>query len=218
MIISLLTFALCSAGECADRHFMLIFAHQNDDFRVAPNPKHSHSFGTWVKVDEEDNVREYFTISWVGIYGVLYLHGPMPAENRSLEHSLASAKERCLPVTLWGPYRVNERCYQQAKQQYERLELAERTGQCTYNLFDRQSRHERSFNCIHALSDCCGKTILTGRLRGNDASKFIVEHFHECRLVEGRHPEDDWVWEALRPSWMCVRRACDETNAVTCSP
>lgn len=201
---------LVAMGMVAGKtHYMLIFAHQNHDFVIAPNPKVSHSWGTWVEVDEAGNIDDVFTISWIGIKGVIYIHGPMVPENLDLEQSFAQARRKHTCVTMWGPYRVTECCFQQARRQYEKLEQAELDGSCTYNLWDRQSRYNRakpSFNCIHALSDCCNPTIITGNRYGKEASRYIVEQFHECRLVECRKPEDDWVWEAIKPSCAHVIR------------
>lgn len=207
MIVGILS-ALLAGSSC---HYVILFGQQNTLCEAEKDLHYSHSFGTWVETDEEHNVKEVFTISWSGTKGVKLFSGPQWPINRDLEASLARSVQRCTQVTMYGPYRVTCSAFRRAKCQYNTLEAAECSGCPKYTVIDTFTKHLPcpAFNCIHALLDITGDHIKTGDRNGNEVTELIVCKFREYGVITGRYPEDEWVWEAVRPEGYHVhRKAC----------
>ena len=105
-------------------------------------------------------------------------------------------------MTMWGPYCVSECCYQAAKRQFQYLEEAIIHGTATYTVLDRFTRHRNScpsFNCIHAITDCSGEMVNVHNRIGNAAAEVILKQFHKSMAVGYYSPENEWVWQAIRP-------------------
>jgi hypothetical protein len=202
---------LLSVGLVGDHsYYLIMFAHQDTSNENYIPAKGSHSFATWVEADEDHNICEVFTISWVGEHGVKFWEFRQKSHNRDLLESLEVARRRCLTVTMWGPYRISECFYRQAKKHYDYLVCSEATQCNRYAVLDAALRlrtTERSFNCIHALTDVCGHYIVTAGRHGNRASKHILEEYRKKFRFGSHCCEDDWVWEAVRPEGFCVHRA-----------
>jgi hypothetical protein len=202
---------LLSVGLMGDHsHYLIMFAHQHNEKDWHVPAKGSHSFGTWVEVDEDHNICEVFTISWVGNLGVKFWEFHQTSHNRDLLESLQVARRRCLKVTMWGPFGISECFYRQAKKHYDYLMCSEATQSNKYAVMDAMLRlrnENRSFNCIHALTDVCGHYVSTAGRHGNKASEFIIEKYRE-QFRFGQHcSKDDWVWDAIRPEGFCIERA-----------
>ena len=183
-------------------HYLILFAHQNCDAGHFPDPKTCHNWATWVEVDENKNVVEQFNISWVGHAGVKFFYGPQCPRNLTLEATLERAKKRCLCMTMWGPYCVSDCCYQSAKKQFNYLESAIANGTAFYTVLDRFTRNKDNcpaFNCIHAVTDCCGDMVNVHNRIGNAAAEAILKQMHKSCGVGYYSPDNEWVWEAVKP-------------------
>jgi hypothetical protein len=182
-------------------HYVMIFGHQ-DRPDGQPDPKSAHSWATWVEVEENHDVKESFTISWTGVHGVKFFYGPMPARNLDLDATLERARKRGLCMKMWGPYRIGACHYDRAKCRHDELEVGEATGQLKYNLWDKGTRNntkDPSFNCLHAILDANGEMINNHNRYGFRASEYFAEVFLEQGYAQPKQPEDEWIWNALRP-------------------
>ena len=92
MIAALIFFAF--GVTSAHSHYLVLFAHQNADAGLFPDPKTCHNWATWIEVDENHQVVEHFNISWVGHAGVKFFYGPQCPRNLTLEQTLERAKKR----------------------------------------------------------------------------------------------------------------------------
>lgn len=195
-------------------HYVMIFAHQDTPAGKRPSLRSVHSFASWAEVEGRD-VKDQFTVSWVGVHGVRALGGSQPGRNLSLEETLREARCHGWRVSMFGPYRVTEDAFASAKRQFERLEWAEATRQVQYRLLDRltwRSAASPSFHCVHALVDITGVKERTGSIAGVTASEFIVQTFLRHGLIMGSDPHADWVWSKLQPQGYEVAR---RTTAVS---
>jgi len=200
MIATLLFLSLSVTS--AHSYYMILFATQNGDAHLFPEPKTCHNWATWVEVDENHNVVEHFNISWVGHAGVKFFYGPQCPRNLTLQQTLDRAKSRGVCMTMWGPYCVTECCYQAARRQYEYLEAAIVNGTAFYTVLDRFTRGKDNcpaFNCIHAITGCQGEMINTHNRIGNAAAEAIMRHFRHKYGIGYYNPANEWVWDAVRP-------------------
>lgn len=191
-------------------HYVILFGQQNTLCDAEKDFHYSHTFAVWVETDSDNNVTEVFTISWSGEKGVVLLAGPQQGINRDLLRTLERARDRCLVVSMYGPFRTTCATYQRAKCQYQRLERAECTGCPKYTVIDSITRHGHhcpAINCFHVLLDLTGKSIRSGSRNGNEVTEFVIKKYREYGLITSYCPEDLWVWEAVRPEGFNVHYA-----------
>jgi hypothetical protein len=179
-----------------ESYYLLMFASQ----RTPPDPDHSHSFATFVRVrcngpQPGVPVIESHTISWLPANLRIRLLAllPEPGHNFDLHTTLRYALDDQQRVSLWGPYQISPELYYLALTQVNLLE----SGQVRYKAIDTGYPSDRVSNCIHAIG-----SIAEGyRVRvlspgwGETASFVLLERFApwivDCNLT---HP---WVASAL---------------------
>jgi len=179
----------------SSNHYVIVFAWQDTPDGFDPTPRLSHSFATFVQV-EDNKIEEEYTISWVAPYGVRILAPPEPGQNWSLQETLNKASEDGLRVMAWGPFRVSEEGYKKAKEKYFALEAAEANQSILYKAVDRRSRRfdsQPAINCIHAISDLADPNLATGSICGNEASRIIVEEFVKAGIILGDDHQAEWI-------------------------
>jgi hypothetical protein len=192
-------FLLCGArpAPAQEAYFLLMFGSQ----RTPPDPDHSHSFATFVRVRYNGGpqpgvpVIEAHTISWLPSNLDIRLLAllPEPGHNFDLHTTLRFVLGDRQRVSLWGPYQIDPTLYFAALRQIRLLE----SGQVRYKAVDSGYPTDVASNCIHAI----GSVVEGYRVRifspgwGETASFNLLERFRPWIIDDSRtHP---WVAYAL---------------------
>jgi hypothetical protein len=142
------------AAQAGEACYLLMFGSQ----RVPGNPKYSHTFATFVRATWTDRPppvgpcqMESFTISWLPQSLDVRVFAPLPecGVNLTLDDTLRhviGCEER---VSMWGPYRIDPKLYDLAREQRGRLE----SGAVQYKAVDAGYDAARVSNCIHAVAN-----------------------------------------------------------------
>jgi hypothetical protein len=162
---------------------MALFGFQNGDNA----PESTHTFATFIKIiPTNDTARiKTDTISWLPrslkVRPLRII--PEPGINEDLFTSLNLARDRGLPVMMWGPYEIDSNFYQRGLDQIQFLET-----RAEYVVLD-VGRRPWATDCIHAVSDLVGD-LATRDKRGYSATKAVVDHL----MPKFKHPNQAWVW------------------------
>ncbi len=193
----LLLFLTAGAARAGEFYYVTLFGAQ----RTPNNPDFSHTFATFVRAsgDGPDSkaylVEDCFTLSWLpatGIIRILALR-PETGRNFTLEETLDVAIARGERVSMWGPYRIDERLYYDAVRRYSELE----GGEVLYKAIDSGYPTDRVINCIHAVSTALGgarpRVLSPGY--GDTASRIVLWKFR--RDLIDRDATQEWVYVYL---------------------
>ena len=183
--------------QAEDRYFMMIFSSQS-----APNiVRHSHTFAVFVKAFgrgqfPDDYQIEAHTISWMPASRRIWplRLGPVNGVNMTLTETFKWAEAEGKHISMWGPFPVEQRLYDMAVNQENRLNQ----GKLQYLCIDGRFRQERACNCIHAVSDLdpTRTRLSTGTSHGKEASKLVLTHF-EPYIQESRE-SNRWLVDRLK--------------------
>ena len=97
-------------------------------------------------------------------------------------------------VSMWGPYRIDERLYNGAVRKYAQLE----SGEVRYKCIDSGHFTDRVCNCIHAVStavDGDRPYVLSPGGFGDGASWAVLRKFR--RYLIDRDETQEWVYSYL---------------------
>jgi hypothetical protein len=203
-----------SPAGAAESYYLLVFASQNHPVN---DPDLAHSFATFVRVTgdappTQADRFEAFTISWLPATLQVQTRRllPEPGVNLDLHASLDLAYRRGLRVSVWGPYQIERRLYEDALARKTQLE----GGGMRYKAVDTGYPTDQVSNCIHAITDLA---LRVPRLRvgtpvwGDPASYFMALAFRQW-VIRADH-DHDWVLERLDlASRPLTRRRLDEGN------
>ncbi|QDU62111.1 hypothetical protein Pan216_29770 [Planctomycetes bacterium Pan216] len=173
-------------------YYMIVFALQSGPANVIEK---SHTFATFVKANQNRQIIDTVTISWLAASGIIETLNPVPQSgaNWSLRDTLEWGSEKGARMSKWGPYVIDAAFFERAKRRTEQLDR----GNIKYLILDRRWRRHtgtRGFDCIHALSDI-GGYLATGSARGEDASRKVAKHFKPW--IRGRLLNEHWLFLAL---------------------
>jgi hypothetical protein len=184
------------AAPAQEEYYLLMFASQ----RTPPEPEHSHSFATFVRVSHNGPqpgvpVIEVHTISWLpaNLRIRLFALKPEPGYNFDLHTTLRDVLADCQRVSLWGPYQINPDLYCRALKQINLLN----SGQVQYKAVDTGHFSDRVSNCIHAVSSIVEgyRVCVFSPGWGETASFAILQRFAPW-ILDCNHMHD-WLVRAL---------------------
>lgn len=140
-------------ASAKESYYLLLFAYEG-----TPNDaEDAHSFGVFVRevscceADGEHHTIEYRTISWLPANFNVRVKCLLPEKghNYTLEETLDFATRTQKRVSLFGPFQIKKKLYEDACKHADKLER----GKVMYKAIDTGYPTFIAKNCIHALSD-----------------------------------------------------------------
>jgi len=173
--IVLMLCAGTSAARADNRYYIMMFASQRDNPKL---PRFAHTFATFVHIGNTGGKEriEAHTISWLPqTLDVVPRLRPEPGKNFDLKATLTWAERDGQRVIAWGPFQIDKKLYELAREQVERLNK----GGIAYRMVDGKLRSPEVMNCIHAVSDLdtTQAPLVTGIAFGDAASLAVLRHF-----------------------------------------
>jgi len=165
----------------SDEYYCLLFSHDTH----CPRPSYSHTWATFVKVNDNKKVEKEFTISWFPQGKWQLCSGKVPGYNKSLKASVEDAvydKDNPRKVCMWGPYEISKESFAKAEKRYDSL-----NSDYMYVALDsqrtRKDAKKPATNCIHAVSDIF-PGLTTGCRYGECATQVVVDHLAKNSFIE----------------------------------
>ena len=184
---------LGGAAPAEEFYFVAMFGAQ----RIPNNPNYSHTFATFVRAAGDGScptaftVEDSFTISWLPANKIVRSHALLPEDghNFTLPETLDIVLGDEERVSLWGPYRIDERLYNGALRQYTLLQ----SGEVRYKAFDSLYPTDRVSNCIHAV----GSSVNGSRPRVlspwfGEVATWVVLHTFKRYIID-KDQAHEWV-------------------------
>jgi len=200
LLLVLVVFLCFSNSAWADKFYCAVFSH---DSRPVPLPQYSHVWGTFVRTDDNGNLKQEITISWAPKDKWHWTDRPKNGYNMTLRESFEAAENGNRSMCVWGPVEVTEELYQRAE-----------SCSCAggyYKGFDAISRRwcdPSAMNCIHRLSDVAGGSRLVTHFRfGKSAGHAVFSHFQKRGFFLPTLPQDrDRVAKILNLDYYILQR------------
>ena len=197
---------LAGAARAGDFYYVAVFGSQTNP----PNPDYSHTFAAFVRASGEGEcpatftVQESFCISWLPANLKVRTRSLLPecGHNFGLHETIDYVLANDERVSLWGPYRIDQKLYDNAKRQVGLLE----SGEVRYKPIDSGYPTDRVTNCIHAVSSCAEGY----RLRilspgfGETASWAVTRRFGP--FILNTNETHEWVYSYLGLQDYPIRR------------
>ena len=153
----------------ADSFYCLLFAY---DSKPVPMPCKSHVWGSFVRLDDQDRLKEVVTISWEPDKRS-YLNRSRPGYNATLHETLDHGVKNNRTIRMFGPFETDEEFFNKAKVLH--------CDQGRYRFLDACTR-KTAMNCIHRLSDLAGPHK-TGIYWGWWAADSVCKHFRRQGVI-----------------------------------
>jgi hypothetical protein len=194
---SLALLLLAGAARADDFYYVAVFAGQT----IPAKPDYSHTFAAFVKASGEGscptsfNVEDSFCISWLPANLKVRTNALLPecGHNFRLHETIDYVLRNDERVSVWGPYQIDKKLYDNARRQIGLLE----SGEVRYKAVDTGYRTDHVSNCIHAVADCAEGY----RLRilspgfGQTASWVVTQRFRP--FIVNTDETHEWVYSYL---------------------
>jgi hypothetical protein len=161
----------------------------------------AHTWATWVKVTPQPDGSQHlesFTISWLPktLKVRPWAVHPEPGRNLTLDETLDYMKTGSHDLSLWGPYEIRGRWYEQAAAYKATLD----SGAVRFRTLDRGEKRPDVNHCVHAVA----KTDLALMADvqpvlwyGEPITRKLAESMVRVGVVADPHTTHDWIVSAL---------------------
>ena len=209
---SLALLLLVGSVRADDLYYVTVFGSQ----RTPNNPDYAHTFAAFVRATADGpcptsyTVEDCFCISWLPANLKIRTRSLLPecGHNFGLHDTLHYVLANDEDVSVWGPYRVDQKLYDNARRQVGVLE----SGEVRFKPVDSGYPTNRVSNCIHAVSSCAEGY----RLRilspgfGDTASWSVTKRFEP--FIFNTNETHEWVYSYLGLQDYPIRRRDFDSN------
>ncbi len=184
-------------ADGSESYYVIVFGSQRP---LLNHPAHTHSWATFVRVVEEPKrpetrTVEAHTVSWLAAAAVvrpLALFSE-PGMNLDLRATLDWAMNDGQRVSMWGPYQIDQRLFEQALAKKECLE----SGEVLYKSDDLCRHTAAVSNCVHAVADVAdGPRLRIAQPGWGDSASYFVALSYRPFMVDDQSTHD-WLLDSL---------------------
>ncbi len=172
-------------------HYMIIGSFQGR-FNA---PALSHTFAVFCRTNENNNIIESRTISWVPhtLNIKVFKFEPEPGTNLTYKQTYDIAAKNNNNLFFRGPYKIDPELYRRACEQATELE----SGKILFKANDISTR-PRAINGTHAIADIDHENgyLITGASWGNAATSIVEKHLF--RWVIQDKSDNAWVLNKIQ--------------------
>jgi hypothetical protein len=188
---------LANSARADDFYYVTVFGSQT----TPADPNYSHTFAAFVRASGEGScpdsftVEDCFCISWLPANLIVRTRSLLPecGHNFGLHETIRYVLKNDEHISVWGPYRIDQKLYDNARRQVGVLQ----SGEVRYKPVDSGYPTDRVCNCIHAVSSCAEGY----RLRilspgfGDTASWVVTQRFRP--FIINTDETHEWVYSYL---------------------
>ena len=197
IIVAVGLLLLANSARADDFYYVAVFGSQT----VPADPNYSHTFAAFIRASGEGpcpasfTVEDCFCISWLPANLIIRTRSLLPecGHNFGLHETIKYALKNDERISVWGPYRIDQKLYDNARRQIGVLE----SGEVRFKPVDTGYPTDRVSNCIHAVSSCADGY----RLRilspgfGDTASWAVTKRFRP--FIFNTDETHEWVYSYL---------------------